>query len=56
MPIILATWEAEIGKIAVLGQPGKKMFVRFQLNEKKLGVVACTCHPTYSRKRKIGGS
>jgi hypothetical protein len=23
--------------------------------EKKLGMVACTCHPTYRGKRKIGG-
>jgi hypothetical protein len=43
--------EAEIGRIAVSGQP------RNHLNGgKNLGVVACTCDPSCSRKCKIGGA
>jgi hypothetical protein len=35
MPIILASWEAKIGNITVLGQPGQKKFARPHLNRKK---------------------
>jgi hypothetical protein len=35
--------------------PDKKL-ARPYLNRKKLGMVACTCHPSYGRKLKIGGS
>jgi hypothetical protein len=31
------------------------MFVRPHLDGKKLGMVAHVCHPSYSRKCKIGG-
>jgi hypothetical protein len=37
--IILATWEAEIGRIAILARQGKK-FVRSHFDGKKLG---CGC-------------
>jgi hypothetical protein len=50
----LFTREAEI-EDAVPGQPRQKEFARSHLNGKKLGVVACTCHPRTSRKLKIGG-
>jgi hypothetical protein len=35
MPIILATWEAEIQRITVLGQPGQNKFSRPHLNRKR---------------------
>jgi hypothetical protein len=47
---ILATWEAELGRITVRGQPGDK-FARSRLNQ-CLGTMACTCHPRYTRKNK----
>jgi hypothetical protein len=50
MPIILATWEAKIGRLEVPGQPRQNM--RLHLNGKKLGMVACICHPSYQRKHK----
>jgi hypothetical protein len=31
-----------------------KMFIRPHLNRKKLGVVACACHPSYGEKYKSG--
>jgi hypothetical protein len=37
----------------VCGQPGQK-FRRPHLNQ-QLGVVVCTCHPSYYRKPKIRG-
>jgi hypothetical protein len=40
MPVILATWKAEIRRIMVPGQPRQKMFERLHLNGKKEGVVA----------------
>jgi hypothetical protein len=33
----------------------KKKFMRPHLNRKKLGVVMCICHLSYSGKNKIGG-
>jgi hypothetical protein len=43
MPIILATWEAKIGRIVVPGQPRqKKKWMRLPSHRKKLGVVAHT--------------
>jgi hypothetical protein len=39
MPIILATWEAEIGRIVVGGQPGQK----FKRPIRKLGMVVWAC-------------
>jgi hypothetical protein len=52
MPAIQDTLEAEIGRIAVLDQPRQKRSARPHLKRKKLGVVACTCHPNNSRKLK----
>jgi hypothetical protein len=91
MPTILASLEAEIGRIMARDQPwslnqqlstgahayhpklhkrvrsegsqfqdspGKKVSKTLPSTstEKKVGVVACTCHPSYSRKHKIGES
>jgi hypothetical protein len=44
-PAILATWEAEIWRIAAGGQPRQKV-LRLHFNE-YLGVVVHTCHPSY---------
>jgi hypothetical protein len=38
--------EADAGRIMVRGQSGQKVFVRFQLKGKKLGVVAVPVIPT----------
>jgi hypothetical protein len=56
MPVILATW---LGRLRLEGlefkaSPGKKVCKTLQLNGKKLGMVAHTCHPSYSRKCKVG--
>jgi hypothetical protein len=60
MPVIPATKEAEIKKIGgsrpALGKESFCFSMRPHLNRKKLGMVACTCHPTYRRKPKTGGS
>jgi hypothetical protein len=53
--IILATWEAEIGRITVPGQlrPKKKKGSRNPISkERKLGRVAYTCH--LRKECKIG--
>jgi hypothetical protein len=42
MPIILATWEAVIGKIVVSGQPGQKSSQDPMSMEENLGVVLCS--------------
>jgi hypothetical protein len=42
MPIILAIWEAEIGRIVVSGYPRQKI-------NNKLGIVAWACNPSYGR-------
>jgi repressor of nif and glnA expression len=54
MPIILVTWEVEIGKIMVLVQPGQKVF-EIPSQPKMLGVVVSACHPaiTKSINRRI---
>jgi hypothetical protein len=43
IPIILATWEAEIGRMAVGGQPGQ--IVPKTRSQPGLSVVVCICHP-----------
>jgi hypothetical protein len=53
IPIILATLEAEIRRIIVSGQLRQKSS---DLNGKKLGTVAHTCHPSEFEKHKIGDS
>jgi putative alpha-1,2-mannosidase len=37
--VTLATWETEIGRITVLGQPGQKKFLKPCLYRKKLSKV-----------------
>jgi hypothetical protein len=62
MPVILPIWEAEIWRIAVLGQPWRKKFVRLHLNRAVLrgefgwimGVMWCACHHSNRRKLEIG--
>jgi hypothetical protein len=52
-PVDLSLWKAEIGRIVVQSQPGQKMFMRHNLNQKKLGEVVHTCHLYYGVKYKI---
>jgi hypothetical protein len=52
-PVFLATWEAEIGKVVVWGQPGGIKLVRTHLNRQKLSVRVLACHCTCFRKPKI---
>jgi hypothetical protein len=54
MSEILATWEVEIGKMAVPGWPGQNCLWDLISMENKLGVVACTSHPSNGKKLKIG--
>jgi hypothetical protein len=55
IPVILAIWEAEMGRIMVQDQPGQKACEISNWGE-KLGVVVCTCHPSHGGKpKKIGG-
>jgi hypothetical protein len=54
VPTILATWEAETGRIMVPSQPGQKKFMSPHVNGKEL--VAHACHFNYSGKPKVGGS
>jgi hypothetical protein len=50
-----ATREAEIGWIQAQGQPWQKKFLRLPFQGgKKLGMMACACHPSDSGKHKIG--
>jgi hypothetical protein len=42
MPIIPASQEVEIGRIAVQGQPGQKV------SKTKLGIVVHSCNPNYA--------
>jgi hypothetical protein len=50
-PVILASWEAEIERIVVAGQPRQKNFVRPHLSGKN---AVCACHPRDGGKLKIG--
>jgi hypothetical protein len=45
MSVILATWEAKIRKIAVIGQPRQK----FCETQPIAGHRVYTCHPSYER-------
>jgi hypothetical protein len=53
MSVILTTWEAEVGRIAVPGQCGQK-FTRPISTEKKLGMRAHICYSHNDRRVKIG--
>jgi hypothetical protein len=50
MSVILATWEAEMGRIKIPGQPRQKSLQDPISMEKKLGVVVCSCHPSDNGK------
>jgi hypothetical protein len=56
--VILATWEAEIRKTSVDGQPRQKSLQDPipMGGKKKLHMVAHTYHPSYGGKCKIVGS
>jgi hypothetical protein len=43
MPIILATWEEDVGRNTVRGQPKEKVKETFSIN-KKQGIVIHACH------------
>jgi hypothetical protein len=45
MPVIPATWEVEIGRITVSGQPRQKVCETISTN--KLEVVTHICNPSY---------
>jgi hypothetical protein len=47
--------KAEIGRIILPKQAGQKSLQDPHLNEKRLGVVACPCHPSHGGKPEIGG-
>jgi hypothetical protein len=53
IPVILATWEDEIRRIKYNASPGKEVLQNPVPMKKKLGVVVCTCHPSYGGKYKI---
>jgi hypothetical protein len=57
-PIVTpATWEAEIGKILILGQLGQKVSETLIISTNNPSMVGCTCHPSYlkSISRRITG-
>jgi hypothetical protein len=54
MPIILASWETEIKRIAISGYTRENSLRDFISMEKKFGVVAHAYLPSYGRKHKIG--
>jgi hypothetical protein len=47
MPILLATLEAEIGRIVIQGQPREIVSRTPSQPIKKLSIVACTSHSSY---------
>jgi hypothetical protein len=49
--VVLPTWENGSGRIMVPGQPWKKVH-ETPSGWKKLSVMVCTHHPSYSRKHK----
>jgi hypothetical protein len=55
MPVIPAMKEVEIGRIMLPGQPRpknkKRKVCKTLSQQKKLGVMACSCHPSYGRKQ-----
>jgi ArsR family metal-binding transcriptional regulator len=53
MPIILATWEAEIRRIMVQVQSRQKDRVTSIPMEKKLGMAVHTCHPSNCGKCNV---
>jgi hypothetical protein len=46
MPVILAIWELETGRIKLLDQPKQKVS-KTPAQENKPGVVVCTYAPSY---------
>jgi hypothetical protein len=58
--VILATWEAEMRRLLVPGQPGMVVVVVVVQDpislEKNLGIMVPTYHLSFFGKLKIGGS
>jgi hypothetical protein len=48
-PVILAVQEAEIRMIMVPSQPKQKV-CKTPTQPKKIGLLGCTCHSSYSRR------
>jgi hypothetical protein len=48
MPVVPVTWKAQIRRIMVRVQPRGKKLAR-SISTNKLGMVTCTCHPSYAR-------
>jgi hypothetical protein len=55
MPVILATWEAEIRKIVIPSQHRQKKVHKSPLQQKKAGPGGATCHSSDGRKCHIEG-
>jgi hypothetical protein len=53
MPVILVTWETEIRRIKVPGNPRQRKFMRPHLNGKKMRMVVHNCYSSHNRKHKI---
>jgi hypothetical protein len=51
MPTILATWEAEIRRLTIPGQPRQQKFA-YLISMEKLDLVACICLPSKAWKCK----
>jgi hypothetical protein len=53
VPLILATWEAEIGKMTIQGQP---KHIAQETTQETISTTACACHPKLCRRLRSGGS
>jgi hypothetical protein len=54
MPLILATQEAEIGRMKVPDQSSQKV-CKIPISMENSWVWWCTCHPSNGGKLKLGG-
>jgi hypothetical protein len=53
--ILIATWDSEIGRTVMPGQPGQKV-CKNPSQQKNLGMVAHTCHPSEEGRLKYKDS